>query len=582
MHFFRLPVLFIFLAFFSIAPAPSWAQKAKKENKRADRSVAPQKQEDPEFNFYFFNGLKEKTLGNIDNALDNFIRCLQRDEHNDAVLFELAKIYVSKGQKDKALAAIAQALKSNPDQEWYLQFQGQLLEDANRSDESADVYKHLLELYPDRVEYFFRLANAYISSNQYGEAIKVYDRLESQIGITEDVSVQKQKIYLKQKKVDKAVAEVDKLIANNPTEIRYYMMAGEILLGNKLPDQAMTYYNKGLKLDPNNGYLVLAIADYYRAKKDEANAYEYVKRAFSLSDIDIDTKVRILYPFFGSLDKPEYYKQALELSEIMVKSHPQEAKAYAMYGDFLAQKQEGQEQAAVQYRKAVRLDPSIYAIWDQLVRLEIGQKAYDAAIVHSDSAIALFPTQANMYFLNGVAKAQKGEHKAAVSALKNGLSIGSGNKALMAEMNASLGDSYHELNLIAASDSAYEAALAIDPEQAYVLNNYSYYLSLRGEGLEKAERMSKKSLDLDPKNASFLDTYGWILYKLNRYEEAKRYIEKAIAEGGGSATVMEHYGDILYKLGETVLALDNWKKAKEAGGKSTFLDKKIADKKLYE
>lgn len=575
-------VIYLTISLTLITGLQGYAQEAKKEKKKGNKQTQEVKAVDPKFNYYFFNGLKDKSLENFDNALQNFNQCIELDPTNDAVLFEVAKIYVGKGSNAQALEMIEKAVKLNPDQEWYLQLQAQLYEETNKQGDAAKTYKHLLELYPDRVEFFFKLANAYIFDNKFSDALKVYDKLEVQIGVTEDVSIQKQKIYLKENKVEKAVAEVDKLINQNPTDVRYYMMAGEILMDNKLIEEAMKYYQKALKIEPDNGYLVLAMSDYYRMKKDEANAYAYVKRAFGLSQIDIDTKVRILYPFFGSISKPDYYKQALELCEIMIATHPNEAKAHAMFGDFLAQKEESQNKAIAQYRRAVKLDGNIYAIWDQLVRLEISQKELDSASMNSDAAITLFPNQTAMYFLGGVAKAQLGKNLEAIAILKKGVNIGSANKALLAEMYSSMGDTYHELNQLAASDSAYDQALSIEPNQAYVLNNYSYYLSLRNERLEKAEQMSKKSLDIDPKNASFLDTYGWILYKLNRLEEAKDYIEKSIAAGGGSAAVMEHYGDILFKLGQAELALDNWKKAKDAGGKSPFLDKKIADKKLYE
>ncbi len=572
---------YLLLTVLLLAHNAAFAQRTKKDKKAVEKT-APAKVQNPQFDIFFFNALKEKTLNNYDNALDIFNKCLAIDGNNDAVLFEIAKIHVARTQYNLAFPAIEKAVQLNPNQEWYLQLLAQMNEDTNNQKAAADAYKKLLELYPDRVEYFFKLANAYIFSGQYVEAIKIYDRLESQIGVTEDVSVQKQKVYIKTKKIDKAVEEADKLIDSNPAEVRYYMMAGEILMSNNLPDRALSYYEKALKLDPENTYIVLAMADYYRAKKDEATAYIYVKKAFALPQIDIDTKVGILYPFFSAINKPEYYAQALELCKIMLATHPNEAKAYAIYGDFLSQKEEGYRDAILQYKKAVKLDPSIYTLWDQLVRLQVAVKEYSAAIIDCDTALTLFPNQATLYLFGGIAQSQLGNHTKAVKILGDGLAVGSGNKALVVEMYSSLGDAYNELKEYQKSDSAYDKALAINPDQEYVLNNYSYYLSMRGENLEKAERMSKKTIEKDPKNASFLDTYAWILYKLSRFEEAKEYIQKAIEIGGGSATVMEHYGDILYKLGEATLALDNWKKAKEAGGKSEFLEKKIADKRLYE
>ncbi len=157
------------------------------------------------------------------------------------------------------------------------------------------------------------------------------------------------------------------------------------------------------------------------------------------------------------------------------------------------------------------------------------------------------------------------------------------NDELLSEFYMYLGDSYHSLKDTSESDKAYEKSLSIKNDNAYVLNNYAYYLSLRNRDLEKAETMSKKAVTLDPKNSSFQDTYGWVLYKLQRYDDARTWVGKALEDKDSvSAEVMEHYGDILFKLGEAGQALEYWQKAKARGPGSALLDKKIAEKKLYE
>ena len=158
------------------------------------------------------------------------------------------------------------------------------------------------------------------------------------------------------------------------------------------------------------------------------------------------------------------------------------------------------------------------------------------------------------------------------------------NKSLEAQFYTSLGDAYNELKNFLKSDESYEKALAANPKDANVLNNYSYYLSVRGEQLEKAEKMSRQSNELEPKQSSYEDTYGWIMFKLGKYEDAKIWIEKSLSNGSDkSATVLEHYGDILFKIGDITKALLFWQKAKDAGdGASEFIDRKIQEKKLFE
>jgi Tfp pilus assembly protein PilF len=187
-----------------------------------------------------------------------------------------------------------------------------------------------------------------------------------------------------------------------------------------------------------------------------------------------------------------------------------------------------------------------------------------------------------MLFL-GIARLQKKQPKEAAESLNEGLKLVIDNPPLEAQFYANLGDAYYRLKEYGKSDDAYESALKINPEDTYVLNNYAYYLSLRKEKLERAAEMSKKTVDMNPGNSSYLDTYGWILYTQGKFSEAEQWIGKAVkASSSPSAVILEHYGDVWYQLKDTNKALEYWRRAKEAGPASDLLDQKIRDQKLIE
>ncbi|MBL7937323.1 MAG: tetratricopeptide repeat protein, partial [Bacteroidia bacterium] len=163
--------------------------------------------------------------------------------------------------------------------------------------------------------------------------------------------------------------------------------------------------------------------------------------------------------------------------------------------------------------------------------------------------------------------------------LEDGIEFVYDNKPLLIEFYSNLGNAYNSIKNYAKSDKAFDDALKVDPDNALILNNYSYFLSLRKEKLEKAERYSKRSNELAPNNRSYIDTYGWILYQQGKYKEAEEWLSRAVKMGSKSA-ISEHYGDVLYKLGRKEEALNYWQEAKTAGSGSELLDKKIADKKL--
>jgi Tfp pilus assembly protein PilF len=128
---------------------------------------------------------------------------------------------------------------------------------------------------------------------------------------------------------------------------------------------------------------------------------------------------------------------------------------------------------------------------------------------------------------------------------------------------------------------SYDQALRIDPANDYVLNNYAYFLSEQNENLEDAEKMSRKTIEKNPKSATYLDTYGWIKFKQGDYAEAVKYLEmaKQYSETPGGE-ILEHLGDAYFKSGRIEEAVVEWEAAKKAGGASVQIDAKIENKKL--
>jgi tetratricopeptide (TPR) repeat protein len=253
-----------------------------------------------------------------------------------------------------------------------------------------------------------------------------------------------------------------------------------------------------------------------------------------------------------------------------------------MYGDMLLQNdklKEGKEA----YRKSIELDGQTYQVHEQLVRIELSMNDLDGAVKDGENALSLFPNQAWMNYLVGVAWAQKKDFNKALGYVKNATSLEIQDKELLSLSFSLLGDCYHDMKNNKSSDDAYDKALAINPDNAYTLNNYAYYLSLRNEALDKAAQMSARSTQLQPNTASFEDTYAWILFMQKKYPDAKVWMEKALThDKDKSAVKYEHYGDILFYLGKTDEAVDNWKKAKGYGEQSPVLDRKINEKKYFE
>ncbi|MFY9309904.1 MAG: tetratricopeptide repeat protein [Bacteroidia bacterium] len=536
-----------------------------------------------EFERYFFDANREKILGNYSQAESLLVQALHVYPGSSAATYELATIYAFRNNRKQALAFSKKAAQMEPKNIWYQMLYIDCLKENKMMDDAISVYQKLIKEYPDRLELYYELANLYIYKSKPSDAIKVYDKVEAMTGVSEDATLQKFKIYKAINNYEKALVEIQKLIKVFPKEAKYYGILGELYLDNGENEKAYAAYTDLQKVDPENPYVHLSLADYYRKLKQNDKSFNEIKAAFRSKDLDIDTKVKILLSYYNITESyTELRADAEELCKILVDVHSDDAKAFSIYGDFLY-RDRNFEEARVQFRKAIALDKEKYALWDALLRIESELNDFSAMEKESKETIELFPNQYLPYFFNGVSNIQLKNYQQAVDVLNAGLEYVFGNEPLLSQFYANIGDAQNQLKNYAASDSAYTKALEIDGDNTYVLNNYAYYLSLRNSDLAKAEAMSKKSNELEPNNSSYQDTYGWILYQMKKYDDAKVWIGKALETGGKSnGTLLEHYGDVLYKLGETEEALKYWSEAKKAGSTTELIDKKIADKKLYE
>jgi tetratricopeptide (TPR) repeat protein len=385
-----------------------------------------------------------------------------------------------------------------------------------------------------------------------------------------------------QKKFSEAEREFEKLIASNPSEPRYYDYLAEFYIDLKDYSKAMGMYNKILEVDPGNPSVNLALYDYYNGQNQSQEAFGYLIKAFQNPDLDVQIKIGITNTFLkraSGQPGSEFLTQGRQLADLLLQFHPTNSKANSLKGDYLMIDNQF-KQAVIFYHKSAQADKNDYPVWAQLLFVYNELRQYDSLQNISFKAMELFPNQPSPYFFNGLANTQLRNYKKAAQTFKDGLEFVIDDKKQMLNFYANMGDAYNYDKDFEKSDKAFEDALKIDSDNTYVLNNYAYYLSVRNEKLEKAEKLSKKTNALQPNNRSYMDTYGWILYQQKKYIEAEDWLANAAKLGPKNPTILEHYGDVLFKLLKNEEALVQWKMAQQAGGNSELLLKKIKEKKL--
>lgn len=575
-----------------VGVGPVHAQRDKKK-KSADATSPAQLRE---AEFYFTEGEKYFILEDYTKALLYFQRVAELNPQNATVHYKIAEILTKSDKEEdmrRAAGEITLALSLEKKNKYFYLLAANIYGSLLQFTRAEETIETMMKEIKGTEEYLYELAMFYTYDNKLDKALDVYNRAEEVMGVTETSSFQKQKIYFEQGKIDQAVAEGQKLIDANPDDGRYVLALAEALSDHKQTARAMSFLEDYLKQHPEQGAARLLLAGFYRETGNEQKARELLLVLFDNTSIEASSKILVLGTYVVQLSKqaelppgsrppgdPALEPFVMELLSKLKTHHPDDPNVYIVGGDLNAALRKN---AAAQrdYITAIRKGTSSFEPWQNLLYLESQMNQFDSLIKHSDEGLELFPNQALLYYFNGYGHLRKRHYRESSTSLEMAKKLSSSNPAMLGEVNAMLGDAYNGARDYARSDQAYEQALAQNPNNDLVLNNYSYYLALRKENLERAEKMSAQLIKNHPDNPSYLDTYAWVLFMREKYREARKVMERALATGDTSATLFEHYGDILFKLGETDEAVRQWQKAKSMDSDNELIDKKIANRRLY-
>jgi tetratricopeptide (TPR) repeat protein len=564
---------------------------AQRKKKTSESPIASVKLREAEF--YFTEGEKYFILEDYAKALIYYQKALEINPGSATVHYKIAEVLSSSEKQEdlvKAALSVEQALSLERKNKYFYLLAARIYSNLTRFDKAAQIYEMMVREVSGTEEYLYELAVVYQYGNKPEEAIKVYNRAEAYFGINETTALQKQRIYFDLGKNEEAFKEGEKLIKAFPEEEQFIVGFAEILSQYGFKEKSIPLLEKFIqenKVAPNASML---LAGLYRDTNRENQARDLLRDVFNNPDVDISSKLIVLGTYNAEINQNKEKKQSdpakekfvLELFAKLEKDYPDHPNVLIVGGDLYLSLGKNTE-AQQHYLRAVDAGATNFEVWQNLLYLELRLEQYENVVRHAERAIEFFPNQAMLHYFNGLAYLRTRKYKDAISSMEIAKKLSASNPSMTGELNALLGDAYNSTKEYEKSDKAYDEALTFNPNNDIVLNNYSYFLAIRKSNLEKAEKMSTLLIKNNPENATYLDTYAWVLYSREKYKDAKKVIEKAINSGMASATHFEHYGDILFKLGEVERAVQQWEKAKSMLSSSNeTLNRKIANRKIYE
>ncbi|RYZ54737.1 MAG: tetratricopeptide repeat protein [Sphingobacteriales bacterium] len=532
----------------------------------------------------YVDAVKARMMGDEKQEEELLRQVVANNPEEAAPYYDLARLSLKQSKVDEAEKLIRKAIERNKENAWYQRLYAEVLAYQNKPEQAAGILKELGKNEKHNTEYLFQAARLYEKAGKYQESLKMLDDMIARIGPEEEVLLQKQLLYLKMNDLSGAVRVAQQLIDQNPRDGRFYANLADLYDNNGQPEKASEIYQKALKEFPYDPTLQYGMATHLKKKGDVAGYDDYIRKTILNPEFDDETQISILITYLQEVNADSVRKiEGVKLTEKIAELQPNNPEVTALYGQVLLNSGEAKK-AAEQFKRSLEQDPSRFNVWQQLLLCYTAPADADSLIRYSTKALRYFPNQALVHYFNGIGNYNKKVYPAAIKSINRAIDLQpEESRDLLSDMYSSLGEIYNATKEYKLSDSAYEKSLRLNPDNASVLNNYSYYLSLREQRLEDAARMSLKSLQIRPGEATFLDTYGWILYKQGKYHDARKYIEDALkANPDADGTLWEHLGDVYFRLNDVSKAVEYWKTAKEKGTENTEIDKKIQDRKLYD
>ena len=564
------------LSLWLLLPAGLWASDVKTPVQASLNQLSPEQQR--KFDYFYYEAANLKNAGKYDAAYDLFSYCLSLDTVSSPVLYELAMFQLQRNRPEKAVEMLKSAVAHSDDNFTYRMTLAGLYRNLGMYGEASDSYEELVKRYPDKSELNYYLADALTQEGEIGAAIDAYNVLESTMGMNETLSLQKFKLYQTLKQPDKAFEEIEKLANKYPMNARYRLLMGDLHLENEETEKALACYQKAHEIDPDDPRYIVSMANYYDQTGDKEAAEQEIRDALVNEKLDVETKVGILSRYVQRLQQTQQgIENANSLFQTLLDQHPEDTELKLMYGSLLMAQQK-EEEAKFQFQLVTEMEPSNEGAWQQLLNISLKGEDIPEVIRICTRCKELFPEAPEYYFYLGIGYYMQEKYQESLDTYYAGLKIiPEGNGVVKSNFYGQIGDLYYQMEKMDEAYKAYDEALKYNENNAPVLNNYSYFLTLDKKDLKKAERMAAQCIKLEPDNATYLDTYAWVFFVQGNYTLAKIYIENALSKDKtNSAELVDHYGDILYMSGEKDKALEQWKKAKEMGKDTDVLKQKIA------
>lgn len=533
------------------------------------------------YNYFFLEAVRQQGAGHYAAAFDLLNHCLDINPKAAEAYFLRAR-YLSMLRKDSlALNDLEKAASLQPGNAIYQEKVAQFYIGMGNFDKATKAYEQLYANNRDRSDVLNVLVQLYQQQKDYGKMIEAINKMEELEGVDDQFEMAKMNVYEMMGNTRKAYLTLKRLADSHPNDKTFTVMLGNWLMQHKMRKAAYKLFAQTLKEEPDNTYAQSSMYDYYRSSGNDSLARQMMDRILLGKNTPADSRMQFLKQAIQENEQQGGDSmRIIHLLDRVRQVVPKDAQVAEMRAAYFQMKK--MPTAVVDSALMQLLDIAPDNAWArfQLVQSKWATQDWKLVASLAEPGMLYNPDEMVFYYFTGLARFYQEDDKGALDAFQRGTAEinDKSNPDIVSDFYAIMGDIYHSQGEKEKSYAAYDSCLQWKPDHIATLNNYAYFLCTEGGNLKKAEEMSAKAVKAEPTNATYLDTYAWILFCEERYAEAKFYMDATLkndTDSAVSAAVLEHAGDIYMKVGEKEQALEFLQKAIEAGGDKDALTRKM-------
>lgn len=560
------PLLLTAIIFFALSAGTEFSYSQNNKNKQSDkeRSLG-----------YFIDGKTLELQNNFIGAIENFREALKY-EKSAGIYYALAEVYFKLGKTDEAQTEINKALKINPGDQNYLEALANIYIAKKEFQSAIDVYEKIIKQDSNYTYGLYSLARLYQELKMPAKAIVIYEKITNKIGYDFDVLNKMYDIYIGYKDYPKAIETLESLQKLDPYNITIKSILASLYIKNDDQDKARKVYEEIFTLNPDNKEVQTELVKIYFKQNDNDRAFENFRKMLGKDSLGFWEKVQVGEVYFNITAQDPSAKDIAENIFINLnENYPEQWIPYYYLG-VLDIMNNNLSDYHSKFEKAIQLADTSSEAFINIGLAYIQQNEIENSLNTAELGLEKFPDDYRLYYIKGLALQRSGDNVKAILAFEKAIELNP------QDLNSlsTLALAYNTEKNYNRSNELYEMALKLDPQNPLLLNNYAYNLSERGEKLDEALSMAKIAVERDPGNASYLDTIGWIYFKLGKFKSAKINIEKSLEINPNSAVVLEHLGDVYNGMKDYSNAVKYWKLALDKNPENSDLKEKIDQLKI--